>query len=94
MQPGTGHQDTAAVADLDTAETLGETIRQGPVARTGQPQAQQVPTLGRIRVIAKIGAVVQQGVVMDELHIAGLQPHGQVQARIVGSSSYKSSASV
>jgi hypothetical protein len=80
IEAGTLGNNSTAVADLDGAVALLETFGQRPIARDAQPKAQQMPPLARLRPVTKGGAVVQHGMILDELHIAGLKLHAEMQA--------------
>ncbi len=75
--------DAAAAAALDAAVTLREHRRQRARLARGQPQPQQVAPARRLGPVLEGRAVVQQRVVVNELHVAGLQRHREMQRRVV-----------
>ena len=84
LQFGSGADYAAAVADGDVAIALGIARRQGGGLGRADPEPQQIaPALGLGPVFIVL-ATVQQGMIVDELHIAGLQFHPQMNLRVVG----------
>ena len=62
---------------------LHETLGQGSIARHGQPKTQHVPASVRLRPVDETCTIVEQMMVVDELHIATREPHADMQAGIV-----------
>ena len=48
-----------------------------------QPKPEQMPTALRLRPVDEAGAVVQQSVIVHELHVAAPELHQHVELRIV-----------
>src|SRR5262245_53459401 len=75
VEPGALDDDAAAVARRDGAVALGVDRGQGARLGRGEPEAQQVTLLRRLRPVLEGGAVVQQGVVVHQLHVARAEFH-------------------
>ena len=84
MKPGFRCDDPTPIADLDAPVTLFEHVGQRTVSGGGQPKAEQVPTFFGIGPVHEPSPVVKLRVIVDELHIAGGQSHGQMQLWIIG----------
>src|SRR5947209_7121466 len=66
------------VVGPDLLDRVGMVVLGGGHARPlvrREPEPQQVAALGLLRVILEMGAAVQHGAVVDELHVAGLEQH-------------------
>src|SRR3954469_10483476 len=83
VQTGTFGDDAATVANLNRTIALFEAIGQWPVAFHAEPKAQQMTLLACIGPIAESGPVMQQGMIVDELHITRLKPHAEMQSGII-----------
>src|ERR1700704_2943987 len=67
---GAGDHDTPAIADFDASLALGETFWQRSVARHGEPESQHVPAAFRFRPVDETRTIVEQAVVVNELHVS------------------------
>ncbi len=63
MQPRVLRDDAAAIADLDAAIALPETVRQFAVSLDRQPEPKQVAAPFRLRPVDEAGSVVQLRVI-------------------------------
>ena len=77
---GAADRNAATIADFDASITLREILGQGPVSGHGEPKPQHVPAPVRLRPVNETRAIVEQAVVVDELHVSALEPHAEVQA--------------
>src|SRR3569832_1691066 len=83
VQTGTLGDNAATVANLNRAIALFETIGQRPVVLHAEPKAQQMTLLACNGPITKSGPIMQQSMIVDELHVTRLKPHAKVQSGAV-----------
>src|SRR6266478_5549143 len=81
--PRSFYRDASSISQGNRTETLRVNFRQRARVGRGQPQSKQVALALRLREILERGSVVQNGVIVHELHIAGLKLHHQVQEWVV-----------
>lgn len=75
--------NSASVAHCRAPESLCESWGQRPCPGSRQPQPQQVTSTSRVRPILEGSPIVQDGVVVDQLHVTWLEFHGEMEARII-----------
>ena len=84
VQGGVGGNNAAAIANFNRAITLFETCGQWPIAWNGQPQPPHEAPKAGIGPVDKGAAVMEQGMVVDELHVSRLQLHANMERGVVG----------
>ena len=82
-RPRSFYRYAASISWRNRTEPLRVDFRQGARVRRRQPESQQVALALRLREILERGSIVQNGVIVHELHIAGFKLHHQVQFWIV-----------
>ncbi len=73
----------ASVTRCYRAEAFGKHRGKGPGFRRCQPQPEQMSFALRLRPIFKGRSVVQQSMIVNELHVAGQKLHRKEQSRII-----------
>ena len=77
------YHNATAISDRYASVTLPETRGQRPIARYREPKSQHVPAAAGFRPVDETCAIVEQAVVVDELHVATREPHADIQAGVV-----------
>src|SRR5260370_17884888 len=81
--PRTFYCNASSISRSYRTKSLGIDFRQGTRVRRGHPQSQQVAFALRLRKVFERGSVVQNGMVVHELNITGLQFHREVSRWVV-----------
>jgi hypothetical protein len=76
--------DAATVSRNHAAVALCEHLGQGARAGGSQPEPQEVPLVFRLRRIFESRPVVEQRVIVHQLHVTSSKLHEKVQSRVVG----------
>src|ERR1700732_4339360 len=81
--PRSFYRDASAISRRHRTEAFREQFRQR--ARVGRryPQSQEVTLTLRLNKVFERSTIVENGVIVHELYIAGLKLHHQVQERVV-----------
>src|ERR1700674_1298546 len=77
--PRTLYCNAPSISRSYRTESFRINFRQVTRAGRGHPQSQQVTLALRLTEVLERGSIVQNSMVVDELHIAGLKLHRQVQ---------------
>src|SRR5260370_40395200 len=72
-----------SISRSNRTEALHINFRQGTRGGRGQPQSQQMALARRLEEVLERGSIVQNRMVVHELHIAGFELHRQVQRGVV-----------
>ena len=83
VQTGALGNNATAVANFDRPIALFEAIGQRSIIFHAQPKPQQMTFLACNGPIAESGPIMQQCVIVDELHVTGLELHSKMQTGIV-----------
>src|SRR5216684_2925170 len=81
--PRSFYRDASSISWRNRTEPLRVNFRQRTRVGRGHPQSQQVTLALRLQEILERGSIVQNCVIVHELHIAWLKLHHQVQRRVV-----------